>query len=138
MSTLTHEKVSTSFASTPSSPCGSPQHLEIYELLHGSKQHMFLKVLTAKKVFNFSKRPLHASTAYSKFTILKVIWVCHIFAGSFCKSKREHLWNKEKCFLFHFKSSFHSWNNQILTFQIFKCHDIIKCLNMKHGIQFTE
>ena len=32
--------------------------------------------------------------------------VCYIFASMFCMSKREHLRNKEKCFLFHFENSF--------------------------------
>ena len=57
--------------------------------------------------------------------------VCYIFASLFCLPKREDLWNKEKCFLFHFGSSFRSWDNQILIFQIFKFHDVIKCLSMK-------
>ena len=52
-------------------------------------------------------------------------------------SKRENLWNKKKCFLFHFESSFH-WDNQILNFQIFNCHDVIKCLSMKHKTHFIE
>ena len=41
-----------------------------------------------------------------------------------------------KKFLFHFESSFHSWDNNILIFQIFKCHDVIKCLSMgsKHSL----
>ena len=58
----------------------------------------------------------------------------YIFASLLCMSKREHFWNKEKCFLFHFESSFRSWDNQILIFQIIKCHDVIKCLtlNKKH------
>ena len=56
----------------------------------------------------------------------------------FVRSKRKDLWNKEKCFLFHFESSFRSWNNQILNFQIFKCHYVIKCLSMKHEIHFIE
>ena len=60
------------------------------------------------------------------------------FASLFCKSKREDLRNKEKCLLFHFKSSFRSRVNQILTFHIFKCHDIIKCLHKKHETHFTE
>ena len=64
--------------------------------------------------------------------------VCYIFANLFFMSKREHLWNKEECFLFHLESSFCSWDNQILTFQIFKCHDVIKCPSMKHEIHFTE
>ena len=52
--------------------------------------------------------------------------VCYIFAIMFYKSKWEYLWNKEKRFLLHFESSFRSWDNQILTFQIFKCHEVIK------------
>ena len=40
----------------------------------------------------------------------------YIFASLFCMSKREHFRNKEKCFLFHFESCFHSWDNQVLTF----------------------
>ena len=63
--------------------------------------------------------------------------VRYIFVSLFCMSKREHLWNK-KCFLFHFESSFRSWVNQILTFQVFVCHDIIKCLSMKYKTHFTE
>ena len=42
--------------------------------------------------------------------------VRYIFASLFCKSKREHLQNKEKCFLLHFKSSSRSWDIQLLTF----------------------
>ena len=56
--------------------------------------------------------------------------VSYIFASLFCKPKRELLWNKEECFLFHFESYFRSWNNQISTFQIFKCHYVIKCPSM--------
>ena len=59
-------------------------------------------------------------------------YIHYIFASLFFMSKREHLWNKEECFSFHLESSFHSWDNQILTFQIWKCHDIIKCPSMKH------
>ena len=37
--------------------------------------------------------------------------VCYVLASLFCMSKREHSWNKEKCFLFHFENSFRSWDN---------------------------
>ena len=50
--------------------------------------------------------------------------VRYIFAGLFFIFRREHLRNKEKCFLLHLESSICPWDNQILTFQIFKCHDI--------------
>ena len=56
----------------------------------------------------------------------------------FFMSKRKNLWNKEECFLFHLESSFRSSDNQIWTFQIFKCHDIIKCPSTKHETHFTE
>ena len=64
--------------------------------------------------------------------------VRYIFASMFFMSKRQHFQNKEKCLLFHLESSFCFWDNQILTFQIFKCHDVIKCLSMKHETHFTE
>ena len=62
----------------------------------------------------------------------------HIFVSVFCISKREHLWNEEKCFLFHFESSFRSWNNQTVTFEVFKFHDVIKFLSMKQETHFTK
>ena len=37
-----------------------------------------------------------------------------------------------------YKSSFRSRENQILEFYIFKFHDVIKCLNIKQEIHFTE
>ena len=40
----------------------------------------------------------------------------YIFASLFFKSKKEHLWNLKKCFLFHFKNSFCSRENHILIF----------------------
>ena len=64
--------------------------------------------------------------------------VPYIFASLFFMAKREHLWNKEECFLFHLESSFHSWDNQISTLQIFKCYDVMKCPSMKHKTHFTE
>ena len=64
--------------------------------------------------------------------------VRYIFTSLFCMSKWEDLWNKETCFVFHFENSFRSWDNQILSFQIFKCHDVIKCLSMKRETDFIE
>ena len=46
--------------------------------------------------------------------------------------------NQEKCFLFHFKSSFPPQENQSLEFQMFKFHDVIKCQSIKKEIHFTE
>ena len=54
------------------------------------------------------------------------------------KLKLEHLLNWKRCFLFHFKSSFRSQENQILEFCILKFHDVIKCLSIKQEIHFTE
>ena len=59
--------------------------------------------------------------------------VRYIFASLFCMSKREHFWNKEKCFLFNFESS---WDNQVQILLIFKYHDVIKW-SIKHETHFT-
>ena len=72
-----------------------------------------------------SHQPLKVVSA----TFLLVCFVC---------LKESTLKTRKNVFLFHFESSFHSWDNQILTFQIFKCHDVIKCLSMKHETHFTE
>ena len=71
------------------------------------------------------------------YTYLKVVSAIFLIV-LFCMSKREQSWSKEKCFLFHFESSFCSWDNQVLTFPILKCHDVIRCLSMKHETHFTE
>ena len=65
--------------------------------------------------------------------ITKIIIVrgCHryIFASLFFTSKREHLWNKEKRFLFHFESSFRLSDNQVSTFQM-----LLNNLGSKHSL----
>ena len=73
-------------------------------------------------------------------SILQTIKGCplYIFASLFCMYKKEHLQNKEQCFLFHFESSSRSWGNQILTFRVVKCCDVIKCLSMKNKLHFTK
>ena len=76
------------------------------------------------------------------FKVVSIYLVLH-FSPSLLKvvfltSKREHLWNKEKCFLFHLEISLHSWDNQIFTFQIFKCHDVIKRLSKKQETHIIE
>ena len=45
---------------------------------------------------------------------------------------------RKNVFLFDFKTSFRSRENQILEFYIFKFHDVIKCLSIKQEIHFTE
>ena len=67
--------------------------------------------------------------------------VRYIFAGLFFNCKRvklSALVKLGKMFLFHFKSSFCSRENLISVFQIFKFHDVIKCLSIKQEIHFTE
>ena len=58
------------------------------------------------------------NTFYVWGNIMTLIKGCvrFIFASLFYMSKREHFWNKEKYFLFHFESSSRSWDNQLLTF----------------------
>ena len=84
---------------------------------------------------------LDADMIYNKVKVIVEHFkgcICYIFASLVSMSNREHLWNKKKSFLFHFQSFFHSWDNQILNFRIFKCHEVIKCLSMKHKTHFIE
>ena len=45
---------------------------------------------------------------------------------------------RENVFYFTSKALLGSWDNQVLTFQVFKCHDVIKSLSAKHETHFTE
>ena len=57
--------------------------------------------------------------ARNKNTLVQIFFkgcVCYIFASLFFMSKWEQLWNKEKHFLFHFKSFFRFRDNQIFNF----------------------
>ena len=49
--------------------------------------------------------------------------------------KKDHLSNT---FLFQFKSSFCSQENEVLEFYILKFHNVIKCLSTKQEVHFTE
>ena len=65
--------------------------------------------------------------------------VRYIFISLVCMSKREDLWNKEKClFFFTSRALLVLEIITFLNFQIFKCHNVIKCLSMKHEAHFTE
>ena len=74
------------------------------------------------------------------FEVLCKVLDCFLFRINYneISSKLEHLSNWERCFLFHFKSSFRSQENQILEFYILKFHDVIKCLSIKQEIHFTQ
>ena len=66
-------------------------------------------------------------------------WDRYIFASLlFCMHKREDFRNKDNMFFISLGKLFSFLDNQILTFQILKCHDIIKCLSMKHETHCTE
>ena len=54
--------------------------------------------------------------ALIKFVLILKVACATFLPVCFLKSKREDLWNLEKRFVFHFKSSFHSRVNQILEF----------------------
>ena len=67
------------------------------------------------KFVNSMYKRVTASCAWADVPDIKGC-VRYIFASLFFMSKREHLRNKEKCFLFHFESSSRSLDNQLLTF----------------------
>ena len=67
-------------------------------------------------VFSDLSKPNHSS-CFLKFVSATFLLV---FLN---KYKREHVWKKVKCLICHLESSFCSWDNKILTSQIFKYHD---------------
>ena len=80
------------------------------------------------------------SVSFSSRLIISLCWkfvsgtfllVCVVFL-------KESTLETRKKVLFHFKNSFRCWDNQILTFQIFKYHDAIKSLSMKLETHFIE
>ena len=98
------------------------------------------------KVNNLSKSPslaLFSSHVFLKFVSTMFLLVC------FVSLKERTYETKKNTFLLHFESLFSSLDNQVLTlnlnfknqilnFQIFKCHDVIKFPDMKHETNFTE
>ena len=98
------------------------------------------------------KNKLHIINSYwrSNLHLYDIFWylhnilqklkdcVCYTFASLFFKTKKEHLWNREKCILFHLKNSFRFWDNQSLEFRIFNFHNIITCQSRKQEIHFTK
>ena len=99
-------------------------------------QLIHVKLVTWKDCLAHEKKNSF-SLAIQDYYLIKGC-VCYIFAILFFMSKWEHLRKKEECSLFHLESSFPSWDNQILNFRIFKCHDVVKCQSMKHETHFTE
>ena len=69
--------------------------------------------------------------------LLKVVTATFLLVCFSSLSEAEHLWNKEKCFLFHFERSFRSWDNHFnfLDIQMSWRHQMP---NMKHKTNFTE
>ena len=62
---------------------------------------------------------------------LKIASATFLLVSFICLKEGTHE-TRENVFLFQFESSFCSRDNQVLTFQVFKFHDVIKSLSMKH------
>ena len=75
----------------------------------------------------------HVLCKYMCIIYLKVISATFLLVCFEClKESIFETRKKNVFFFFHFESSFRSWDNQILNFEIFKCHYVIKCLSLKH------
>ena len=116
------------------------QNLKSVDFTIQKSRYLKNKILFLLQIKKKSLIP-HEGLPYGKNSfvaeIIFKVCVCYIFASLFFMSEREHLWNKEVCFLFHFESSFCSWDNQILKFKVFKvlkssCHQMLK-----HETQYT-
>ena len=70
---------------------------------------------------------MHLNAVSATFLLVCFVWL----KESTCEARKN-------VFLFHVESSFRSRDNQILTFEVFKRHAVIKCLSIKHETYFTE
>ena len=65
-----------------------------------------------------------------------------VYASLFFMSRREHLRSKEKLFYFtlkaHFVLEIFNFSNSNFNFSNIKCHDVIKCLSMRHSTRIIE
>ena len=102
----------------------------VKELSVPSRQSLKLYKINSSKNLTLQRQALAAAC---KLDVLKGC-VRYIFASLFLSLNESTFQNKKKSFLFHFKSSFRSQENQILEFYIFKFHDVIKCLSVKQEI----
>ena len=73
--------------------------------------------------------------ASTTLTVMLVTFLLVCFASLF--SKRELFRDKKNVFISFWKH-FSFLRYQILTFQMFTCHDIVKCPSKKHETHFTE
>ena len=114
------------------------------EILGYSNDIDFSSLVKTFVTKNFTWFPRYSMKVY-------MLWTTHVFSSSTLTDLRRLfiLWfallrlcplhlNKEKSFLFHLESSFRSWDNHVLNLQIFKFHDVTKCLSMKHETHFIE
>ena len=68
---------------------------------------------------------------WNKCKRLKVVSATFLLV-CFVRLKKSTCETRKNDFLFHFESSFRSWDNKILTLSNIKLHDVIKCANIKH------
>ena len=95
---------------------------------------IFLLINFCTNGYQFFEDPDFTTPVYYLLHFIAIkCCVCYIFASLFCMSKRER-----KNVLSCFKSSFRSLDDQNAIFQIFKCHNVIKCQNMKQKTDFTQ
>ena len=115
----------------------------IYSLLKRKRKWRLINQNVKKSHQKISKKSKNDSTPQrivKRMGIFLVkVWDRYIFASLlFCMHKREDFRNKDNMFFISLGKLFSFLDNQILTFQILKCHDVIKCLSMKHETHCTE
>ena len=91
-----------------------------------------------KLVFQFSEYLLQSAMKPTSIrcSTLKVVSTTFVLV-SFAYLKDSTCGRKIKFFI-SFRKLFFSWDNQILTFPVLKCHDVIKFLSLRHEIHPTE
>ena len=88
-------------------------------------------------IFFLSRLPIFLCTNFDSISsnLDEVLWInssVNVFVFEdfllvvcFVCLKEDTLETRENVFLFHFESSFRSWDSQVLTFHVFECHYVI-------------
>ena len=100
-----------------------------------------ITITFCKLVFQFSEYLLERlmKSTWIRYSTLRVVSTTFSLVGF--TNLKGSTYRRKKGFFFHFESFFFSWDNQIafqITFPVFKCHDVIKCLSMRHEIHPIE
>ena len=91
-----------------------------------------------KLVFQFSEHLLESAMKSTSISCNTLKVVSTTFVLVYFAYVKDTTCGRKIKFFYFISKAFFSWDNQILTFPVFKCHDVIKFLSLRHEIHTIE